>query len=60
MEIIGIASNSADWVGQSLPDTVSERAHSMLKTLFESQGVEKVSVSDCLAGTHFNFKNSET
>ena len=51
VEVIGIASTSVDWVGQGLPDAVYERAHSMLKTLFESQGAEKVSVSDCLAGT---------
>ena len=50
MEIIGIAADSADWQSQGLPEAVFERAHSMLKTLFESQGVETVHVADCLAG----------
>lgn len=50
VEIIGIAADSADWQSQGLPDAVFERAHSMLKTLFESQGVETVHVADCLAG----------
>ena len=50
VEIISIAADSADWQSQGLPESVFNRAHSMLKTLFESQGVETVHVSNCLAG----------
>lgn len=51
MEIITTASTAAEWIGQELPQPVFERAHKMLKTLFEIQGVEKVvKVSECLAG----------
>ena len=49
MEVISIASKSAEWSGTQLPEPAFVRTQSMLKTLFECQGADG-DVADCLAG----------